>query len=242
MYQKLSGRVYDALHDKFKDYVAECAKLRAVLQRHAPKAKALLDVACGTGRHLEHLRKYYHVEGLDLSAELLRTARKRCPRVPFHQANMVNFDLDRRFDVIICLFGSIGYVKTIDNLEQAISSMARHLKPGGMLFVEPWLRPENYWTGRLTLNFVDQPELKIAWMYLSELQGRISVFDMHYLVGTPQGVDHFTERDEMGLFTHEEYVEAFRKCGLGVRHDPTGLFGYGMYTGVDRRSFDAPKL
>jgi len=146
----------------------------------------------------------------------------------------VDFNLDRSFDVVTCLFCSIGYLKTIDHLEQAISSMARHLKPGGMVFVEPWLSPENYWANRVTANLVDQPDLKIAWMYVSELKERLSVFDIHYLVGTPQGVDHFTEHEEMGLFTHEEYLEAFRKCGLDIRHDPTGLFGYGMYIGVNQ--------
>ena len=82
---------------------------------------------------------------------------------------------------------------------------------------------------------MDQPERKIAWMYVSELKGRTSVFDIHYLVGTPHGIDHL-ERHEMGLFTHAEYLEAFRKCGLDVRHDPTGLFGRGMYTGVDQNA------
>jgi len=46
---------------------------------------------------------------------------------------MVDFNLDRSFDLVTCLFSSIGYVKTIDNLEQASSTMDRHLKPGGML-------------------------------------------------------------------------------------------------------------
>jgi hypothetical protein len=44
---KVPGRVYDALHDQFKNYAAECEKLRVILQRYAPKAMTLLDVACG---------------------------------------------------------------------------------------------------------------------------------------------------------------------------------------------------
>ena len=233
-----SAQFYDALYH-FKDYAAAAEQLHTLIQETCPGATTLLDVACGTGKHLEYLRAYYRVEGLDLNAKLLEIARKRCPGVLFHQGNMVDFSLDRSFDVVTCLFSSIGYVKTIDNLEQASSTMARHLKPCGMLFVEPWFSPENYWTGRLTANFVDQPGLKIAWMYVSELQGRISIADIHYLVGAPQGIDHFTERHEMGLFTHAEYLKAFRKCGLDVRHDPTGLFGRGIYIGVDQNPHGA---
>ena len=236
-----SAQFYDARYH-FKDYAAAAEQLHTLIRQICPGAATLLDVACSTGKHLQYLRAHYEVEGLDLNRKLLEIARKRCPGILFHEGNMVNFDLDRFFDVVTCLFSSIGYLTTIDDLEQAISSMARHLKPGGILFVEPWLSPENYWVGKLTANFVDQPELKMAWMYVSELKGRVSVFDIHYLVGTPQSIDHFTERHEMGLFTHAEYLEAFRKCDLDVRHDPTGLFGYGMYIGVDRRSFNAPKL
>jgi SAM-dependent methyltransferase len=235
-----SAQFYDALYH-FKDYAAAARQLHALIEQSCPGATTLLDVACGTGQHLQHLRSHYRVEGLDLNAKLLEIARQRCPGILFHEENMVDFNLGRSFDVVTCLFSSIGYVKTIDNFENAISSMSRHLRPGGVLFVEPWFSPKNYCTGRLTVNFVDQPELKIAWMYLSELRGRISVSDIHYLVGTPHGVDHFTERHEMGLFAHGEYLEAFQKCELEVRHDPTGLFGRGMYIGIDQRPRNSPK-
>jgi hypothetical protein len=116
-------------------------------------------------------------------------------------------------------------------MEKAVASMARHLRPSGMLVIEPWLTPESYWVGRITANFVDQPELKIAWMYTSERKDRLSIFNISYLVGTRDGVHHFVEKHEMGLFAHEEYLAAFETAGLEVKYDPKGLFGRGMYTG-----------
>ena len=116
--------------------------------------------------------------------------------------------------MVTCLFSSIAYVKLVDNLDKAVASMARHLKPGGMLVLEPWFTPQTYWVGNIAANFVDQPELKIAWMYTSEMEGQFAVLDINYMVGTPQGVRYFMERHELGLFTSEEYRGAFDKAGL----------------------------
>lgn len=234
MYTK-SAQIYDALYH-FKDYTTASKKLHVLLQRHNPYAQSLLDVACGTGKHLKYLRDYYHAEGLDLNPDMLEIARERCPEVPFHEANMVDFRLDHDFDVITCLFSSIAYVKTVENLEQTISNMAQHLRPGGVLIIEPWFTPKSYWTGTITANYVDKPELKIVWMYTSEVEGRVAILDINYLVGTPQTVDHFAERHEIGLYTYEEYLRAFHKAELEVRYDPEGLFGRGMYLGIVKES------
>ena len=91
--------------------------------------------------------------------------------------------------------------------------MIRHLSPGGVLIVEPWLSPEVYVAGHLHANFVDKPELKIALMVKGEKVGSLSIMDMHHLVATDDGVKHFVERHEMGLFTKEEYQQAFTQEG-----------------------------
>ena len=222
---------YDALYS-FKDYRTACSELHnLVLQLH-PDANTLLDVACGTGTHLQYLKEHFTVEGLDLNAELLEVARQRCPSVSFHEADMVSFDLHRQFDVVVCLFSSIGYVKTVESLNKAMLSMALHLAPGGLLLIEPWIYPENYWVDRLTANFVDKPELKIAWMYKSRLEELTSVLDIHYMVASPEGISTFEERHTLGLWTDAEYREAFTQAGISPTYDQKGFFGRGMYYGL----------
>ena len=230
---KKSAIFYDALYH-FKDYEGASTQLHTLIQCFNPGARTLLDVACGTGRHLSYLQSYYQVAGLDISPELLEIAKGRCPEIPFYQGNMVDFHLDHKYDVITCLFSSVGYVKTLQNLKRAVASMASHLQMGGILFIEPWFSPETYWVGKVTANFVDEPELKIAWMYTSEIKENISIFDINFLIGTPQGIHHFTERHEMGLFSHEQYLKAFRQTGMDVIYDEKGLFGRGIYIGEKR--------
>lgn len=226
-----TAEYYDALY-QFKDYEEACDKLHHLIQQTAPQAKNLLDVACGTGKHLEYLQHRYACTGLDLNPELLAVAHKRCPDVLLQQADMTDFQLIETFDVVVCLFSSIAYVQTVENLRKAVTCLGKHLNPGGLLVIEPWITPEKYWVGKITANFVDQPNLKIAWMYTSQLQGLTSVFDINYMVGTVDGVSSFTENHVMGLWTDEQYREAIESVGVSVHYDANGLFGRGMYYGT----------
>ena len=229
-----SAKFYNALYESMgKDYAAEAQKVHHIIQQHKKSpGNALLEVACGTGLHASILQQNYQVEGLDLDAEMLVVANQNHPGITFHQADMVDFDLGKQFDVITCLFSSIGYVKSKARLESAIQTMTDHLLPGGVLIVEPWFTLEQWKPGRVSALFVDQPELKIARMNISEVDGRLSFFVFHYTVATPQGVEYFTERHELGLFTPDEYLEAFRKANLTVIHEPIGLDGRGLYIGL----------
>lgn len=227
-----SAAFYDAIYAA-KDYAAEAERIDALIQARArTRAKTLLDVACGTGGHLAHLKHRYASEGLDLDPNLLAIAREKHPGLPFHQADMVQFDLGRTFDAVVCLFSAIGYVVTLERLHSAIAAMARHVRPGGVLLVEPWLSPEGYTTGTVHGLYVDQPQLKVARINVAAAQERVSILDFHYLVGTPEGVAWFTERHELGLFSQDEYRQAAVAAGLETSFDQHGLTGRGLLIGV----------
>ena len=110
--------------------------------------------------------------------------------------------------------------------------MAAHVRPGGLLIIEPWVTPEMCWTHHVTCDVINRPELKIVRMYNHEKHGATSVFDINYLIGTPEGVEHFVEREVLGLFTRGEYEEMFGRAGLEPRYLDIGLFPghkYGLF-------------
>ncbi len=227
-----SFAIYEAVY-AFKDYQDESERLNVKVRQHKQSdGNKLLDVACGTGGHIAHFRGEYEVEGLDLNPGMLAVARSHHPEVTFHQADMVDFNLETRFDVVVCLFSSIGYLKTLDRLGQAVECMSRHLQPGGVLVIEPWFSPSTYHPGNPHALYIDEPDLKIARMVISEEIDGLAVLDFHYLVADDDGIRYFTERHELGLFTHEQYIQALEASGLQVTHDPEGLMGRGMYIGV----------
>jgi SAM-dependent methyltransferase len=226
-----TARYYDRFYS-FKDYRAEAERLVAVLRAHLhTDGCRLLDVACGTGHHIEYLKGEFEVQGLDISEELLALARERNPRIVFHRGDMVDFNLERQFDVVTCLFSSIGYVRTLENLARAVGCMAGHLRPGGVLAIEPWFTPEAWRPGTVHAMLIDEPELKLARVNTSFVDGRLSYFDLHYLVGTPEGTEHYVERHELGLFTIAEMQTALTEAGLVATHDPEGLTGRGLWIG-----------
>jgi len=227
-----TAELYDRFYS-FKDYAAEAGRVRDfVLRAGGPGEGTLLDVACGTGGHVGPLRAHYAAEGLDLDEGLLAVARRKHPEARFHHGDMTDFDLGRRFDVVTCLFSSIGYARTAERMRAAIASMARHLAPGGALVVEPWLTPELFVTGRVHLQTYQEDALKMVRISRSWAEGVLSILEFSYLIGAPEGVRHAIERHELGMFTHEEMTDAFESCGLRVGHDPEGLIGRGLYVGV----------
>jgi SAM-dependent methyltransferase len=227
-YTKMA-QYYDKLY-AFKDYSGEIDALLEVAKPYLKKSfKTLLEIACGTGKHLEVLRKLYNCEGLDINPDLLEIAQARNPEITFHLADMIDFRLDKSFDIITCFFGSIGHVKSVTNLQKAIGNFKRHLSPEGLLIIEPWHTPDQFKIGRTNLLTVDEPDLKIARCCSSQTKGNLSVLDMHHLVCTPAGTEHFTECLELGLFEESDYLETLSEGGFTVLHEKIRSNGNGVY-------------
>jgi SAM-dependent methyltransferase len=209
------AHVYDLLYS-FKDYEAESTALAEVIRERHPDARSLLDVACGTGRHLQLLRATFpDVAGLDLEPDLLRIARERLPDVPLIETDMRSFDLGRRFDAVTCLFSSVGYLADAHELEAAIGRMAAHLEPGGVLVVDGWVKPGAWMPGVNVHALAEsRPDLAAARVTRTWRVDDRSHLDMRYLIATPEGFEEEREEHVLTLFSDQEYRDAFRAAGL----------------------------
>ena len=225
-----SADLYDKIYTKLKDYRDEAGKVAALIKNLRPDARSVLDVACGTGEHDRFLMADYRVDGIDLNPEFIRIAKSKNPSGNYSVEDMISFDLRKGYDVLVCLFSSIGYVQTIKNLHLTLASFYRHLNDGGLMLVEPWFTPEAWNEGVLHTTTVDEDQFKVCRMNITEVrEGPVSFFTFHYLVGTGKGVAHFTEDHTLGLFTSEEMKEAFATAGLTVQYDDQGIAGRGLY-------------
>ncbi len=225
-----SADLYDLVYSGFKDYVAEATAIHDLVQRVQPRARTVLDVACGSGEHIRHLAaRGYEVEGLDISPEFVSIAATKTPGAAFHVGDMVDFDLGRRFDVVLCLFSSIAYARTSAGITSALACFARHLAPGGVALVEPWFGPGELTDGRIVVNTAERAGLTVCRMARTAIDDRISRLEFHYLIGRPDGVQHVSEVHQLGLLTTEEMVACFAAAGLAADHDPVGITGRGLF-------------
>jgi SAM-dependent methyltransferase len=213
-YKSLAG-LYDALYH-WKDYAREAEALGGLLvSRGIEPGARIVEAACGTGSHLVHLRGHFQVCGFDLNAEMLALAKAKVPDVPLWVADMADFTVDEPCDALLCLFSSIGYLRTRPALEAAAHCFARAVRPGGVVLVEPWFTGEAWDVGRPTLH--ETPDRKIARATVADRDGEIAVMDMHWLIAERgQPVRHVVDRHEMWLCPHEVLQASFESAGFAV--------------------------
>lgn len=230
------ARFYDLIYAD-KDYSGEATRVTDLIKDRCPEAATLLDVACGTGRHLEYLRQTFACEGVDMSEAFLATAAARLGDIHLEQADMAELDLGRTFDAVVCLFSAIGYAESRERMFRAVAKMARHLNPGGVLLVEPWVQPEGWIEpGTTFVQTGEDDPAKIVRVSATHRQGDLSVLDMHYVWATPGKIETADERHILGLFTAEEYLDALARAGLRAEWDEHGLIGRGLAIGQSSRN------
>ncbi|MFH1457277.1 MAG: class I SAM-dependent methyltransferase [Patescibacteria group bacterium] len=118
------------------DRSKNAAELQKLISKHHPKAKTILELACGTGSVLQHFAKRYGVYGLDLSSGMLSLARKKVPSGKFSQQDMTKFKLKEKFDVILCVFDSINHLLKFSDWQKVFKRAYEHLNEGGVLIFD----------------------------------------------------------------------------------------------------------
>lgn len=229
--------VYDAIYrGRGKNYEAEAAIAIKNILHHNPTARSLVDVACGTGLHLAHFAEAFpDVSGVDLTPEMMAIARSRLPEVPIVEGDMRDLRLGRRYDAVTCMFGSIGYLVTTGELDSALASFARHLRPGGVVVVEPWWSPDTFTPGHVGGEAFTVDGRTLARVSHTEWEpGRnASRMEVHYLIAEPSaGIGHFRDLHVMTLFSREEYRAAFTRAGLSFEFVGWDQAGPGLLVGV----------
>ncbi len=222
-YSRLA-RYYDQMYAHI-DYESAAQRLHDIIQKYKQtEGNRLLDVGCGTGTHIMYLKDKYQAMGFDISEEMLSVAREKCPNTSFVQGSMVSMELDQVFDVIICLFGSITYLTTEEELNLAIRSFSKHTTAGGVIIIEPLFTEETVRERGMGLICLNLPDIKIARSNVSRREGNVVYLDFHFLISTREhGTEHFIDPSPMGVISKNTFKGIMEKNGFSVEFIEPGF-------------------
>ncbi len=142
-YRRAFGELYLLVYSHRNEDLAQ-REIDFLLQKlNLPTGSWVLDLCCGSGRHLRFLRKAgLCAVGLDLSSALLsEAASKRGLRGALVRGDMRHLPFERTFKCVLNLFSSFGYFASDRENERALREMVRVLEPGGWLVVDHINRP-----------------------------------------------------------------------------------------------------
>jgi SAM-dependent methyltransferase len=146
---------------------------------------------------------------------------------------MRTLDLARTFDVVICLFSSIGYMTDPIEMRSAVGRLAAHVAPGGVLILDGWVRPDDWREGaRPEPDIAQDDETLVVRLSFSRREWNITNLDMHHLVQTAEGIDYFVENHRLALTPTEDYVSAMEGAGLVARVIPNYMPARDRIVGV----------
>jgi SAM-dependent methyltransferase len=126
----------------------------------------VLDVGAGTGRvALELARAGHAVTALDREPELLEALRARAPAIATVVADAADFDLGRRFGLVIVPMQTIQLLPARGGF---LASARRHLRPGGLLAIAITAAMEDF--GELPGELLPHPDVGAVagWRFASQ--------------------------------------------------------------------------
>jgi len=217
---KTYSRYYDLLY-KDKNYLEEYNYISEIIKKNNIKGKTILDIGCGTGKHLKYFKDDgYNTAGVDLSENMLKEARKYLNQekdLICSKASELKFD--KKFDIIISLFHVMSYQTTNEDLEKVFTNVAEHLNKDGLFIFDFWYGP-----GVLTdpptvrIKRLDSDDILITRLTEPKMRYDENIVDVNFEINIEEKKTHvlekFNEKHEMRYLFLPEIKYFTEKSGL----------------------------
>jgi len=173
------------------DRGADVRFISSLIERYAPNAKLLVDIACGTGVITKGLRRKYKTYGIDASPAMLKRARRALPGEKFLCCDMRSFSLPKKVDVALCAFDSINHLGRFSDWIATFRNVRKNLSDDGVFIFDintigrlhnlangrPWI---NFFTSKdfLMMNVAPKSPSRVEWdvkVFLSKRDNRYTV-------------------------------------------------------------------
>jgi SAM-dependent methyltransferase len=141
-YQEDYARFYDGMRAALEPTMHRnganrfTIRVRDRIDRYMPQASSLLELGCGTGTALAGIQEMPSLVGLDASPWMLSIARSKVPSATFIEGDMASFELNRQFDVVICVFDTLNHLTAFDRWVSMFDCVHSHLVDGGIFIFD----------------------------------------------------------------------------------------------------------
>jgi SAM-dependent methyltransferase len=232
-------------------YVEEAAFFRALLRRHRPRPRTLLELGCGGGSLAANLKRDFQLTLTDISPQMLAVCRAENPECEVLEGDMRTLRLERAFDAVL-VHDAIMYATSEADLRATIATASAHCRVGGIVVLAPDCTKESFGQdvpsgdGGADHGGEDAPDGR-ALRYLewswdpdpSDTQFEVAyAFVLREADGTTRvELDRHTE----GVFPEATWLRLMRECGLAARAVPDPWRGR-IFTGTRTAVADGDHL
>ncbi len=211
------AHIYDELMEDI-DYYSWMDFIKYILDAYDKKPHDVLEMGCGTGNLTRLLCKEgYNVIAFDLSEDMLSIAYNKLDSyrsIQLLKQNMIDFNLNKEFDMVVSACDSINYITDYSELMKAFANVYSHLRPGGVFIfdVNSHYKLKNI-IGNNT--FVeDQEDVFYVWENEYDEVNNICEFYITFFVKEQSLYKRFEEIHVEKAYTSSEIENALRKSGF----------------------------
>jgi SAM-dependent methyltransferase len=219
------------------DYAEEAAFYLRLFEEHCARPpRTLLDLGCGGGHNVAHLKATLACTLVDLAPAMLDLSRCLNPACEHVLGDMRSVRLGRFFDCVL-VHDAVSYMASRADLASAIATAFEHTAPGGVALLQPDFVAETFEPGTDTggSDAGGRGLRYLEWRWVRDPNHEAYVTDMVYVLRDERGaVEVLHDRHEMGLFPRAVWLELIAAAGFEPRAVP---FEHSSCTNTGREVF-----
>ena len=138
------AELYDVMY-RDKPYHDEVRLINDYFKNFNTNGNLIVELACGTGNHAFEFEKLgYNITAFDNSKDMITQAQMKAKKqgsfIDFRIDSMLDFTTigNQKYDFGLCLFDSLGYVLTNENIESTLRNVFNVLNKKGIFCCEVW--------------------------------------------------------------------------------------------------------
>lgn len=211
------AKIYDKLINEDIDYDKIANRINEVISKLDIKKEDYLDLACGTGNvSIKICSEFDNTYLVDLSEDMLSEADEK-----FRENNnypmiicqdMVNLELNHKFDLITCMLDSTNYLIEDGELQKYFNNIYNHLKEDGIFIfdINSYYKISNI----LGNNIYIHNEDNIFYSWENEFEDDVVGMFLTFFVKDGDKYEKFEEEHYERGYTEFEIEEALKNAGL----------------------------